>query len=1219
MQSDAAKKKAERTQDVSSPETPKIGVLWILEYLAWLFVIFTLAIVFALAVLSPALAESQATARASNENGFGRIVIDFTELPKFKHEMGASVFVLTFDAEVKVDLEPVKEALPQYVGLVRRDLDGRALRFALNRPYQVNIMEAGTELFIDLLPPEWQGHPPPLPAATIKALTMKALEAERKRAEREAQRKVALVPYELDVRLGRHPTFTRIVFSWNKFVAANLKRNGGWVELRFDQFAKANFTELRSDIPKFLKAIDAVEDDEGMVVQMSIDEDVDVRGYREGMSYVVDLTGPDALANASANVMADALGSRKGFDSEAANVLSRKGRTELAVLSGKRAETESENKDADSDVKMVTKDIDPAVLSEQSFASQTAQPPEFAGRQDAATTNQVPSQSMAKSPAGTPFAVLDVAPNMPSAVMQRPGEKAEGSVAGDLLRYTFQFKKPVSAAVFRRGRSIWAVFDSDEKLDLRPLRLAGANLFEDLKQVQFGDAQYIRLKLKAPQLAYVTHMSNGWHLAIGDGAISEPNALTLVRTLREDKRTLIKIAMKDQGKVHWITDPEVGDRIAVVTAFAPHRNVAKPQEFVDFSAFSTAHGIAIRPRTDDVSVRLHLDEVLITRRDGLIVSAGNAGQYDAGRKPLRKSAHVGFIDFKRWTIEQSGALSEKISELQRRVAAAAQDRTNAVRFDLATLYTANSFYAESIGLLRRMQNVDEDVVLDPSYNALRGATLVLMNRLEEARQDFEVHALANDADASLWRSLIAVKEQNWTEALEHFREGADRLAAYRADLHARFRLGAVRAALEAGLLTRAAEQLNALPQAKYPHTIKAEFEVLRGRYLGSVGQNEESAEAYQLAIDSGVAPAIAEAQLYATVLDLKSGRTNRIDALKALERLQLFWRGDDVELRTLRVLADLYAQEQRYRDAFLVMRNSIDAFPHAPVAMRIQDDMREVFKDLFLHGKGDSLEPVKALSLYYGYRELTPVGRLGDEMIRRLADRLVQVDLLDQAGELLDHQVNKRLSGAARAQVATRLALVHLMNHKADAALRVIRQTRQAGLPGDLQRSRNLLEARALGELGRSAAAVEILNTMDGEAVERLKADAYWSGQEWKNAGAQIEKMLANRWSDADELTKRERVDVLRAAIAYSLAEDQFSLNRLRKKYYPKLVKTPDAGSFLVVTKPIKEKDVTFRELAKEIASIDTLDSFLKEFKAGYDDDGPEKRASGAKPAGNAG
>ncbi len=43
---------------------------------------------------------------------------------------------------------------------------------------------------------------------------------------------------------------------------------------------------------------------------------------------------------------------------------------------------------------------------------------------------------------------------------------------------------------------------------------------------------------------------------------------------------------------------------------------------------------------------------------------------------------------------------------------------------------------------------------------------------------------------------------------------------------------------------------------------------------------------------------------------------------------------------------------------------------------------------LFLAGKGDALPPIAALGLFYDFRELTPIGRRGDEMIRRLADRL---------------------------------------------------------------------------------------------------------------------------------------------------------------------------------------------------------------------------------------
>ena len=138
------------------------------------------------------------------------------------------------------------------------------------------------------------------------------------------------------------------------------------------------------------------------------------------------------------------------------------------------------------------------------------------------------------------------------------------------------------------------------------------------------------------------------------------------------------------------------------------------------------------------------------------------------------------------------------------------------------------------------------------------------------------------------------------------------------------------------------------------------------------------------------------------------------------------------------------------------------------------------FDSLFLAGKGDALPAIDALALFYDFRELTPIGRRGDEMIRRLADRLVSVDLLYQASELLQHQVDHRLQGAARAQVATRLAVIYLMDRKPDRALAALRATRIADLNNDLRNQRLLLEARALSEIGRHDVALEVVANIAG-------------------------------------------------------------------------------------------------------------------------------------------
>ena len=89
------------------------------------------------------------------------------------------------------------------------------------------------------------------------------------------------------------------------------------------------------------------------------------------------------------------------------------------------------------------------------------------------------------------------------------------------------------------------------------------------------------------------------------------------------------------------------------------------------------------------------------------------------------------------------------------------------------------------------------------------------------------------------------------------------------------------------------------------------------------------------------------------------------------------------------MLAHLYTEDGRYRDAFYVMRSAMASHPNSAMTRQIQDEAAATFDSLFLAGKGDTMPPIDALALFYDFRELTPVGSRGDEMIRRLADRLV--------------------------------------------------------------------------------------------------------------------------------------------------------------------------------------------------------------------------------------
>jgi outer membrane PBP1 activator LpoA protein len=276
--------------------------------------------------------------------------------------------------------------------------------------------------------------------------------------------------------------------------------------------------------------------------------------------------------------------------------------------------------------------------------------------------------------------------------------------------------------------------------------------------------------------------------------------------------------------------------------------------------------------------------------------------------------------------------------------------------------------------------------------------------------------------------------------------------------------------------------------------------------------------------------------------------------------------------------------------------------------------MNKVFLDLYLDGKADTMPPIEALTLYYDFRDMTPIGRQGDEIVRNLANRLIGVDLLDQAAELLNYQVENRLRGVAKAQIAADLAVVDLLNRKPQDALKVLNKTRQSSLPASIERQRRMVEARALSESGRGDIAIELLGQLVGSDVDRLKADIAWKAKNWRDAGERLETMLAGRWSDSLPLEAQERQDVLRAAIAYALANDQLALDRLRTKFGDKMSNSPNARAFEVVTSPIQTQGSEFRSLAKEIASVDTMRSFLDEYRQQYLNKSPSKPAPAAPP-----
>jgi tetratricopeptide (TPR) repeat protein len=780
---------------------------------------------------------------------------------------------------------------------------------------------------------------------------------------------------------------------------------------------------------------------------------------------------------------------------------------------------------------------------------------------------------------------------------------------GPNLKLSFPFKIAVPTAVFRRADTLWVVFDSKLALDLTALDNETTRTIRGYNFTRTDDADIVRLKLDRPRLATICADGAMWTLEIGDSVLEPPHALEITRNMVGPSRSSVTIGFDEPQHLHRLTDPDIGDKLLVITGFAPERGFINAQDFIEFRALASTQGIVIAPLADDLTVNLAADKVVIDRPSGLTLSPALATLLHG------RNSRPATFDSQMWGSDREGSYVERQASLIYAAAQAPENKRTTPRLDLARFYLARSMYSEAKGVLDVALAADKPAAEDVSAIVLRAITEVMLERPDDALRDLSNPAVGDQHDAPLWRALAFALQGQWARARQGFKSVEAAVATLPVELQRVALKDEMRSAIEVGDFDAASGDLNDFQTIGVPRDMQPTIAVLMGRLDEGMGRSEDALSAYRTAADSWDRPAAAQGRLRETLLRFSLGDIKRDDVILQLESLTTVWRGDETEIEALKTLAHLYTQDGRYRDAFYVMRSAMAAHPNSAMTRQIQDEAAATFESLFLAGKGDAMPPIDALALFYDFRELTPVGSRGDEMIRRLADRLVSVDLLDQAADLLQYQVDHRLQGAARAQIATRLAVIYLMDKKADRALAVLRGSRTADVSNELRNQRLLLEGRALSDTGRPDLGLEVIANLDGREVTRLRSDILWSAKRWDESAEQIELMYGDRYKDFTPLSDVEQQDILRAEIGYALSSDTLGLGRFREKYAAKMADTPDARVFDIVSAPLGSSGDQFAAIAHAATSIDTLEGFLREMKARYPDSNSSQPMAAAPSA----
>ncbi|MBE0578399.1 hypothetical protein [Devosia sp.] len=785
------------------------------------------------------------------------------------------------------------------------------------------------------------------------------------------------------------------------------------------------------------------------------------------------------------------------------------------------------------------------------------------------------------------------------------------SVLGSTVRVVFPFEQDTPAAVFRRGDTVWMMFDSVSGI-LPPGQSDELDaLASEFAIVSSGDTQVVRVELSQDRLATLGSEGMAWVLSLGDIMLTPTEPIELSRRRDIEGNFEMVADVVRPARIHDFRDPMVGDLLKVVTAYPPARGVTRTLDYVEFSALRSVHGLVIKPETPELDLAIENELAVMSTSGGLTVSAIDTPRTMGNG--VTESLRGSFVDLGSLEEKDYGAMAAHIEDLLAKAAGGEGRERDIARLDLAQYYVANRFAHEALGVLKVLETELKAEDLTRKVRITRAIAETLASRPIDALRILNSSSVGQELDALLWRTIARTDSYDFKGANSDATEANGIVENYPLWVRNKFYFAALRSAVETNDLSRAERFLNDIDFASLNPEDSSLYHLLSGRIDEGHDRISEALDTYGQVIAADIRPTRAEA-IYRTLRLLdEQGTLDLAKAAHTLSAESLLWRGNALEADMQTMLADFYFRDGDYRSGFETVRQAVANYPESPPVNALRDEAQRMFSELFLNGAADSLGPVDALSLFYDFRQLTPPGSRGDEMIRNLARRLVRVDLLPQAAELLEYQLENRLTGVARTQIAADLAIIYLADRKPQDALRVLNTTRLPDLPESLLRQRRVLEARAMIDGGRDQLALDLLRDMDGQDVTLLRIDAHWKAKRYDRAGEMLEAFYADQPAGAP-LDRGVRMGLVKAAVGFALAGDSFGLSRLRSKFGDAMVVTPEWPIFDLVTGQVAVTSLEFKAVASQVADVGGINAFLASYRDTYAGEGALAPLSAAEP-----
>lgn len=1120
----------------------------------------------------------QVPVKSALHQGYGRLVFNWPAPVQYSARISGNRLVIQFSRPIEANYSTVVRALKKYIGGVQLSSDGRSVSFALTKKFTLRSFDSGTAVVVDLM----DEAPKETTAKNTQPVAKKT--TAKKRKQQPSTAPSASSGPSIKVRKGQHAKYSRVVFDWPRKVRYTFSQSGDTVTLAFQSPANINLESVGRRPPKFVKSIRTGSGNKGSIVTLKVPATSKVRHFLSGSKVVVDVMAPGTRkADAKAPVKSAQASSVKKPTSKPKAATSKK-KTKPAHLATtpiavpKKSAAKKASKPASGKPMSLTpgKGI---TITKGGQDKISAPPAEHASAKPKNLKSTTPKKEQTKVAALSP-------------AMQLKG--AAGAIS---LR--FDWDEPVAAAVFPRAGALWIVFDQQSKtLNLDALRAAGGNAIRSIDLIPSNNGTVLRLVALAGINPTLKRDGFAWIFNFKKQSLQLNKAINAKAQPNSPIGPRIFMPVQEPGEPVVVTDPEVGDRLIVIPVVPLGNGVVRRYMYPQLQVLPSSQGIVIRPWVDNIRVRSLRQGVEISSSGKLLIStvsrAAAAGSKSGGLRSLTR-----ILDFKRWRNVTAKTFTRDRRKLQYDITRKKGLKKEDARLELARFFLANGFGAETMGMMRLIEQDRPAAKNDAEFRLMRGIGNYMLGRYTDGRADVFHKSVGKYDEGTFWQAAITGMMGDRFKASLNLRRLGGITRPYPIELKYPLSLLIADAAIDAGDVRISKRFLDVVEADEHlALSIKGRLNFTKGRFLELSGDFESAVGEWKKAMEGPHRPSRAQAAVARAELLLKLKKISRGETIDELEKLRFAWRGDEFEFNLLRRLGRLYMEDGNFRNGLRTLKQAVTHFRDINKAKEVTLEMTDAFAELYLNSAADSLPPVTAIALYEEFKELTPVGAKGDEMIRKLADRLVEVDLLPEGATLLEDQIKFRLKDEEKSRVGARLAVVRLMNHEYAKARNALLSSDEPNLTEGLAEERRHLRARALMGMKRDEAALQLLKKDKSINANLLRIEIFWMGKDWANASQVLRRLLRQLKAKPDEpLTDEQGRYVLNLAISMTLSGNERATSRIRRDFGPAMNVTSYGDAFRLIATPQTGALIDYRTISSKVKDAELFTTFMAAYK----------------------